>query len=105
MVKNPPVNAGDTRDTDLIPGSEKLPRAGRGNILQFFCLENPIDRGALQVTVHRVGKSQIRLSMHASQTVDMSLQQSQVSNFQKPKETLGMMRVCCLIWSHLLSLS
>ena len=78
---------------DLIPGSEKFPRAGHGNILQVFCLENPMDRGAWQAPVHRVAKSHIRLSMHASQTLDTSLQQSQVSNFQKPKETPGMMRV------------
>ena len=78
---------------DLIPGSEKFPRAGHGNILQFFCLENPMDRGAWQAPVHRVAKSHIRLSVHASQTLDTSLQQSQVSNFQKPKETPGMMRV------------
>ena len=53
------------RDTDFIPGSEKFPRAGDGNIRQFFCLENPIDRGAWQATVHRVANSQIRLGMHA----------------------------------------
>ena len=105
MVKNLPANAGDIRDTGSFCGMRRSPGGGHDNPLQYSCLENPIDRGALQVTVHRVAKSQIRLSMHASLTVDMSLQQSQVSNFQKPKETLGMMRVCCLIWSHLLSLS
>ena len=40
MVKNPPVNAGDTRDLDL-PGSGRSPGGGHGNPLQYSCLENP----------------------------------------------------------------
>ena len=35
---------------------------GHGNPLQYFCLENPPDRGAWQATVHGVTKSQTRLS-------------------------------------------
>ena len=42
MVKNPPANAGDM---SLIPGSGRFPGGGNGNPLQYFCLENPIDRG------------------------------------------------------------
>ena len=53
MVKNPPVNAGDT---GLIPGSGRSPGEGNGNSLQYSCLENPMDRGAWQATVHRGGK-------------------------------------------------
>ena len=67
MVKNPLANAGDTRDTGSIPGSGRSPGEGCGNPLQYSCLENPIDRGAWQVMVHRVTKSQTslnRLSMH-----------------------------------------
>ena len=45
MVKNPPANAGDIRDADLIPGSGRSPRGGNGNPLQYSCLENPTDRG------------------------------------------------------------
>ena len=41
MVKNLPVNAGDTRDVGLIPGLEKSPGGGHGNPLQYSCLENP----------------------------------------------------------------
>ena len=41
VVKNLPVNAGDTRDVGLIPGSEKSPGGGHGNPLQYSCLENP----------------------------------------------------------------
>ena len=46
VVKNPPANAGDTRDMGLIPGSGRSPRVGNGNPLQYSCLENPMDRGA-----------------------------------------------------------
>jgi len=50
-VKNIPANAGDIRDTGLIPGSGRSPREGNGNPLQYFCLENSMDRGAWQATV------------------------------------------------------
>ena len=53
MVKNPPANAGDV---DLISGSERSRRGGNGNPLQYSCLENPMDRGAWQTTVHVVAK-------------------------------------------------
>ena len=53
------TNAGDTGDAGLIPGSRKSPKEGNGNPLQYSCLETLLDRG-----VHRVSKSQIRLSMH-----------------------------------------
>ena len=49
-------NAGDTGDTGLIPGLGGCP--GGGNPLQYTCQENPTDRGAWHVTVHRVTKSQ-----------------------------------------------
>ena len=57
VVKNPPANAGDGRDVGLIPGSGRSPGGGNGNLLQYSCLENPMDRGAWQATVHRVAKS------------------------------------------------
>ena len=56
MVKNPPANAGDTRDMDSIPGSGRSPEEGNGNPLQYSCLENPIDRGAWQAVVHGVAR-------------------------------------------------
>ena len=46
MVKNPPANAGDRRDSGLIPGWGRSPGGGHGNPLQYSCLENPMDRGA-----------------------------------------------------------
>ena len=57
MVKNPPANVGDLRDVALIPGLGRSPGGGHTNPLQHSCLENPIDRGAWQATVHRVAKS------------------------------------------------
>ena len=47
VVKNLPANAGDIRDTGLIPGSERSPEEGNGNPLQYSCLGNPMNRGAM----------------------------------------------------------
>ena len=59
LVKNPPVNAGDT---DSTPGSGRSPGGWHSNLLQYSCLENPMDRGAWQATVHGVTNSQIQLN-------------------------------------------
>ena len=40
MVKNPPVNAGDTRDQSSISGLGRSPGEGNGNPFQYSCLEN-----------------------------------------------------------------
>ena len=56
------VSAGDTGDTGLIPGSGRCPVVGNGSPLQYSCLENPMDRGAWQATVHGVAKNQTQLS-------------------------------------------
>ena len=65
VVKNLPANAGDARDTGLIPGSGRSPGEGNGNPLQYSCLENPMNRGAWQVTVRGVAKSLTQLSVCA----------------------------------------
>ena len=57
VVKNPPANAGDLRDVGSIPGSGRSQGGGYGNPLQYSCLENPMDRGAWQATVHGVAQS------------------------------------------------
>ena len=62
MIMNLPANAGVARDKGLIPGSGRSPGVGNGNPLQCSCPENPLDGGAWQATVHRVVKSQTRLS-------------------------------------------
>ena len=58
-VKASAYNAGDP---GMIPVSGRFPGEGNGNPLQYSCLENPIDRGAWQATVHGVAKSQTGLS-------------------------------------------
>ena len=58
MVKDLPANAGDLGS---VPGSGRSPGEGNGNPLQCSCLENPMDRGAWQATVHRVAKSWTQL--------------------------------------------
>ena len=59
MAKNLPANAGDLGS---IPGSGRFPGEGNGNPLQYFCLENPMDRGAWWATVHGVPMSWTKLS-------------------------------------------
>ena len=44
--KGKEINAGDIKDVDSIPGSERSPEVGNGNLLQCSCLENSMDRGA-----------------------------------------------------------
>ena len=62
VVKNLPPNAGDARDVGLVLGLGRSPGEGNGNLLQYSRLENPMDRGAWQVTVHGVAESRTRLS-------------------------------------------
>ena len=51
-------------DQSLIPGSGRSPGEANGNPLQYSCLENSMDRGAWQATVHGVAKSQTQMSTH-----------------------------------------
>ena len=60
VVKNPPVNAGDIRDADSVPGLGRYPGGGRATHSSILA-ENPMDRGAWLATVHRVAQSQTRL--------------------------------------------
>ena len=58
MVKNPPANAGDSKDMRLISRLGRFPGEGNGNLLQYSCLGNPTDRGAWRATIHGATKSQ-----------------------------------------------
>ena len=62
VVKNPPSNAGEIREGEFNPWVGKIPwRRKNGSPLQYCCLENPMDRGAWQVTVYSIAKRQTRL--------------------------------------------
>ena len=64
LVKNLPVNAGDTRDKSWISRLGRYPGVGDDNRLQCSFLENFMGREAWQAAVHGVTKSQTRLSRH-----------------------------------------
>ena len=68
MVKNPPAMQETQADACSIPGSGRSPEEGHGNPLQCSCLENPMGRGAWQVTVHGVSKSRTRLKRLCTNT-------------------------------------
>ena len=68
VVKNPSANVGDVRDAGLIPGSGRSPGEGSDYPVQYSYLENFMERGAWQATVHGEAKNRTRLktlSMHA----------------------------------------
>ena len=68
VVNNPLANAGDKGDLGSIPGSGRSPGGRHGNPLQHSCLENLMDRGAWQSTVHGVTKSWTRLKQFSIYT-------------------------------------
>ena len=68
LVKDLPANVGDVRDAALISGLGRSPRGGHGNPLQYFCLENPTDRGVWRATVHGVTKSWTQLKWLSTYT-------------------------------------
>ena len=65
VVKKPPANAGDSGDVSLIPGLgtwEDPLQKEMATPLKYSCLENSMDRGAWQATVHKDTESQRLLS-------------------------------------------
>ena len=73
VVKNPPANAGDTRDVSSIAGLGRSPGAGNGNPLQYSCLGNPVDRGAWRAIVHGVVKSETQLNTQSMLLTHISI--------------------------------
>ena len=66
VVKHLPANAGGIRDVNSIPGPERFPGGQDDNPLQYSCLENPMDRGVLQATVHGIaGLDMMEVTEHA----------------------------------------
>ena len=70
MIKNLPASVGDIRDMGSIPGLGRSPGGGHGNPLQYSCLENPTDREAWWVAVHRVTKSWTLLKQLCTHNLD-----------------------------------
>ena len=68
VVKNLSANVGDIRDEGSILESGRSPGGGYDTLLQYSCLENPMDRGAWWATVHEASESWMRLSEHISFT-------------------------------------
>ena len=64
VVKNPPVNAGNVRDTGSIPGSGRSPGEGNDTPLQYSCLGNPMNKGVWRATVHSVANNWKWLSIN-----------------------------------------
>ena len=75
VVKNPPANAGDM---ELISGSERSPGEGTGSSLQYSCLENPMERGTWQATVHEVKKSQTHSGWAGARKIPYATGQSRL---------------------------
>ena len=73
VVKNLPANEGDVRAVDSIPGSARSSGKGHNNPLQYSCLENSMDRGAWQATVHRVTKSWTQVKRLSTQANTQNL--------------------------------
>ena len=61
VVKDLPAIAGDAGDMGLIPGQGRSPGGGHRYPLWYFCLGNPLGRGAWRATVYKVPKSQTQL--------------------------------------------
>ena len=106
VVKNPPATVGDTRDIGSIPGSGRSPGEGNSSPLQYFCLENPMDRGAWRATVHGIAKSQTRLNNQDRQTSRVGWRSSQLPDGSKA----SVLAICgwvtdCHKTSHCLTLS
>ena len=81
------------REAGLIPGSGRSPGKGRGNPLQYSCLENPRDRGTWRATVHRVAKNQTWLK-RLSMLTHMSLTKDECEATQNPAQ--GSIAACVL---------
>ena len=62
LIKNPPANSRDAENVGSVPELRRCPGEGKGNLFQYSCLGNLMDRGARQAIIHGVAKSQTRLS-------------------------------------------
>ena len=92
MLKTLTANAGDIRDSGSVSESGRFPGGGYGNPLHYFCLENSMDRGAWQATVHGVANSRTCLSTHThthTRTHTQILGLLKTLSLDKDTDTLG----------------
>ena len=85
VIKNLPANAGDV---GWIPGLERSLRGGRGNRLQYSCLENPMDRGAWRATGHGVTESDTTERQHSTANYTLA-RQNHASVISSDSQVLG----------------
>ena len=74
MVKNLPINAGDAGS---IPGSGRSPAGRNGNPLQYFCLENSMDRGAWHATENHTGCRELYMTDYTSMDIHTTKKQKE----------------------------
>ena len=74
MVKNPPVDAGDVRDTGSISGSGRSPGGRHGNPLWYSCFGNSADRWTWWATVHGVAEYDMTEQMSTHSQYRLTLQ-------------------------------
>ena len=98
VVKNPPANSGDTRDTVLIFGSGRPPGGGQGNTFQYSCLESPMDRGAWwSIGLQRIGHYWSNFaSVHLINLLQINLRLSKICNSKH------IFRACYSSWERFL---
>ena len=84
VVRNPPANTGDMGGSGSIPGSGRSPGEANGNPLQYSCLENTMDRGAWQATVHLMAESNTTEHTQDSEKISYTRLVSRGVNFQVP---------------------
>ena len=104
-IKNPPANAGDARGAGSIPGSRRSHGGGNGrplwypclDPLQYFCLENPRDRGAWWAAFYRVAQSQTWLKRLSSSSSSSSILAWKIVRAEEPDElqSIGLQRAEC----------
>ena len=84
VIKNPPANAGDLRDTGSIPGWGRSPGGKHSNPLQCSWLENPLSRGSWRATGHGVSQRQTRLKRLRAHIAAMGTQASNLWQRRRP---------------------
>ena len=97
VVKNLPANAGVVRDATLISGSGRSLQEGPGNSLQYYCLEDSMNRGSWQATVHRVAKRWAWLKWLIMHTSRM---QKMISDMQQRLHSFAVIVVFPIAWSN-----